>query len=217
MNDEQSTRPLPPRPDDSPNTSVPDADVPAQTQQYEAQTRQYAEQAPQHDAQTRQYTTPDGAPASVPAPPTVLPAPTTVLPAPHDRGAAQAGHDGTPAPTNPRLQVPGAADAVRLFEPQKMPWAMGVLNVLVSAVLTVVWLWIPIALFFTGLGGIFALGAGIFALAGWFFLQRGVNHLERIRSEAVYGEQILIAAPRRTRRTGFPGWLHQQWLILASQ
>ena len=92
-----------------------------------------------------------------------------------------------------------------------MPWVMGVLNVLVSAVLTVVWLWIPIALFFTGVGGIFALGAGIFALAAWFFLQRGVNHLERVRSEAVYGEQNLVPAARRTRRTGFPGWLHQQW------
>lgn len=175
MNDEQTTRPLPPRPDDDrPTTSASSATTP-------------------------------------------IPAPTAVLDAPEHAGAAQPGRDAIPAPASPRTHGPDAADSVRLFEPQRMPWAMGVLNVLVSAVLTVVWLWIPLALFFTGLGGIFALGAGIFALAAWFFLQRGVNHLERVRSEAIYGEQNLVPAARRTRRTGFPGWLHQQWLILTSQ
>lgn len=179
--DEQTTGPLPPRPDDDrPTTAEPYATASAQTQQYDAQPRQY-------DAQTQQHVRQDSASTTV------------------------------PAPTAPRSHGPDAGDSVRLFEPQRLPWAMGTLNVLFSAVLTVVWLWIPVGLFFTGLGGLLALGTGIFALAAWFFLQRGVNHLERVRSEAVYGEQLLVPAPRRTRRTGFPGWLHQQWLILASQ
>lgn len=185
MNDEQTTRPLPPRPDDdsptTPAATTPTAATPAAT-----------------------TTTP-------------IPAPTAVMEVPEHAGTAQPNQAVSPAQTAPRTHGPDAADSVRLFEPQRMPWVMGVLNVLVSAVLTVVWLWIPIALFFTGVGGIFALGSGIFALAAWFFLQRGVNHLERVRSEAVYGEQNLVPAARRTRRTGFPGWLHQQWLILTSQ
>ena len=174
MNDEQTTRPLPPRPDDDrPTTSEPDGT------------------------------------ASVPAPTAVLAAPV--------HGAPQPTGDATPTPMAPRTHGPDTADSIRLFEPQRLPRAMGVLNVLFSAVLTVVWLWIPVGLFISGLGGLLALGAGLFALAAWFFLQRGVNHLERVRSEAVYGEANLVPAPRRTRRTGFPGWLHQQWLILTSQ
>src|SRR5690606_20119492 len=64
--------------------------------------------------------------------------------------------------------------------------------------------------------GIFALGFGVVFLLLWFLLQRGINHLERLRSEAVYGEQIRVPQTRTTLRTGFPGWLHQQWLIVTS-
>ncbi|SMY10768.1 sensor histidine kinase [Brevibacterium jeotgali] len=200
MNDEPTTRPLRPD-DDRPRTPEPGATASAETRAYEPQTRPYD---PQGEELTTQVSTP-------------VPAPTAVMDAPEHTGAVPTGHDLSTAPAVPRTHGRDAADSVRLFEPQRLPWAMGMLNVLVSAVLTVVWLWFPIVLFVTGLGGIFALGAGIFALAAWFFLQRGVNHLERVRSEAVYGEQNLVPAARRTRRTGFPGWLHQQWLILTSQ
>jgi len=169
MNDEQTTRPLPPRPDDAPTSSGSDDPTAAYTRRYE-------------------------------------------IP---DTTAAEAAE--APAAEPPSTHGSEAADSVRLFERRRLPWVMGTLNVLVSAVLAVVWLWIPAALFFTGLGGLFALGAGVLALAAWFLLQRGVNHLERVRSEAVYGERILVPVARRTRRTGFPGWLHQQWLIVAGQ
>lgn len=146
-------------------------------------------------------------PGSPPAPAE----PTTLLPSgtPETAEAAQ-------APVAPASGDASAAGEDRLT-PRPMPWAMGILNVLFSAVLAVGWLWIPISLFVSGIAGIFALGFGILFLVAWFLLQRGINHLERLRSEAVYGEQIRVPQTRTTLRTGFPGWLHQQWLILSSQ
>ncbi|WP_019158606.1 sensor histidine kinase [Brevibacterium senegalense] len=122
-------------------------------------------------------------------------------------GAPLAADDGTGASADP-------TDARLVHQP--MPWAMGILNVLFSAVLAVVWLWIPVGLFVSGVAGVFALGFGIIFLLVWFLLQRGINHLERLRSEAVYGERIRVPQTRTTLRTGFGGWLHQQWLILTS-
>ena len=127
---------------------------------------------------------------------------------------------GTPRPPRPRrhrragLGRGRPTDARLVHRP--MPWAMGILNVLFSAVLAVVWLWIPVSLFVSGVAGVFALGFGIIFLLVWFLLQRGINHLERLRSEAVYGERIRVPQTRTTLRTGFVGWLHQQWLILTS-
>ncbi|GAA4511759.1 sensor histidine kinase [Brevibacterium yomogidense] len=171
MNDEQTTRPLPPQPDDR-----------------------------------------ESPPAATAAYPT--PAPTSSATVAYPTPAGPVAGD---APAEPRTHGRDGTGNVRLFEPQRMPWFMGIVNVLFSAVLTVTWIWIPLGLFVSGVGGIFALGAGIFFLVVWYYLQRGVNHVERIRSEAVYGEQILVPQYRRTLRDGFVGWLHQQWLIISSQ
>ncbi|WAL39331.1 histidine kinase [Brevibacterium sp. BRM-1] len=96
------------------------------------------------------------------------------------------------------------------------PGPMGFANVTASAVLCVVWLWVPVALFATGIGGLFALGAGLIALAAWFFLQRAINAGERVRAEAVYGLGLPVPRPRRSARDGFPGFLEDQWFVLAS-
>lgn len=235
MNDEQTTRPLPPQPDDR---ESPPADV--------QPTAQYSPTEPAAEA-TVPYptsgTSPDPSdpvgPAATAAYPT--PAATATYPAPaataasmspafspagSAASAASVATTGIPAsagaaaggvPTEPRTHGHDGTGSVRLFEPKPMPWFMGIVNVLFSAVLTVTWIWIPIGLFVSGVGGLFALGAGIFFWFVWYYLQRGINHLERIRSEAVYGEQILVPQYRKTLRDGFVGWIHQQWLILSSQ
>lgn len=92
----------------------------------------------------------------------------------------------------------------------------GFANVLTSAVLCVIWLWIPISLFFTGVAGIFALGGGLIALAIWFFLQRGINEVERVRSESVYALGIPAPRTKRSTRPGAAGFFENQWFVLIS-
>jgi signal transduction histidine kinase len=211
MNEDDSTRPLPdgqvPPAGEAPTRVMPAGDAPTRVMpEGEAPTR-VQPQPPQDEAQL---------PAAAHQPLTEERTGEPVQPAPADQPPAEAGGSagGSSGGWDPGAWGPGPAPA--RYTKARMPWLMGVLNVTLSAVIGTFFLWIPTVLFFVGLGGLFALGSGIFALLVWFFLQRGVNHVERLRAEAVYGERILVPRYRRTLRSGFGGWLHQQWLILSS-
>ncbi|HJA60808.1 MAG TPA: histidine kinase [Candidatus Brevibacterium intestinavium] len=94
---------------------------------------------------------------------------------------------------------------------------IGVANLVASAVLAVIWAWIPLSLLFTGIGGIFALGLGVLALLVWVLVQQGANIVERYRSELVYADRIPVPKIESSNREpGFGRFLHNRWLQVKS-
>ncbi|WP_170980974.1 sensor histidine kinase [Mycolicibacterium sp. CR10] len=79
-----------------------------------------------------------------------------------------------------------------------------------------VWFWIPLAILIIGISSIPSVIG--FAIAGvvFIYLMRGIDHLERIRSEAVFGMGIGIPSRRLSPHTGFQRWAHQLWLDISS-
>lgn len=89
-------------------------------------------------------------------------------------------------------------------------------SMLIGAVIGVVWFWIPLGLLVLGVSSIpsvigFCLAAVIFV-----YLVRGVDRVERVRNEAVFGMGIGRPLRRLSPHTGFQGWLHQLWLDVSS-
>ena len=78
------------------------------------------------------------------------------------------------------------------------------------------WFWIPLAILIIGISSIpsgigFALSVVMFV-----YLMRGVEHVERLRSEAVFGLRIGVPPRRMSPYTGIQRWLHQLWLDISS-
>jgi signal transduction histidine kinase len=89
-------------------------------------------------------------------------------------------------------------------------------SLITGAAIGVVWLWIPLTVLILGISSIpsgigFALSVVVFV-----YLIRGVEHVERLRSEAVFGMGIGVPPRRLSTYTGFQGWLHQLWLDISS-
>ncbi|MGY4649360.1 signal transduction histidine kinase [Mycobacterium sp. URHB0021] len=89
-------------------------------------------------------------------------------------------------------------------------------SMITGAAIAVVWLWIPLTILIIGISSIpsgigFALSAVVFV-----YLMRGTEHLERLRSEAVFGLGIGVPPRRMSPYTGFRRWLHQLWLDISS-
>ncbi|WP_188549341.1 sensor histidine kinase [Sediminivirga luteola] len=95
------------------------------------------------------------------------------------------------------------------------PGFMGVFNVITSGVLAVVWLWLPVGLLTGGFSSLF-FGLGVLLLVAWVYVMRGAIWFERHRAQAVYGGELRVPAPRRSRREGFVAWLHELWLTVSS-
>lgn len=101
--------------------------------------------------------------------------------------------------------------------PKRSTGIIGVANLVLSAVLAVIWAWIPLGLLFTGLGGIFALGLGVLALLVWVLVQQGANIAERFRAELIYEDKIPVPKiESSTREPGFGRFLHNRWLHVKS-
>lgn len=89
-------------------------------------------------------------------------------------------------------------------------------SMITGACLAVVWFWIPLALIVIAVSSIFSV-VGFLAVGLVFvYLMRGVERVERLRSEAVFGMQIPVPPRPRSGYTGFQRWAHQQWLDVAS-
>jgi signal transduction histidine kinase len=89
-------------------------------------------------------------------------------------------------------------------------------SMMTGGALAVVWLWIPLTILVVGISSIpsvigFALAAVVFV-----YLMRGVEWLERLRSEAVFGMGIPVLPRNMSPYTGFQRWLHQLWLDISS-
>jgi signal transduction histidine kinase len=115
--------------------------------------------------------------------------------------------DATPAPA--AVDEPVAAPARNIGV---VPTA----SLLTGAAIATVWFWIPLTILMIGISstpsGIgLALSAVVFV-----YLMRGVEHVERLRSEAVFGLGIGIPPRRLSPYAGIQRWLHQLWLDISS-
>ena len=89
-------------------------------------------------------------------------------------------------------------------------------SLLAGAAIATVWFWIPLTILIIGISSIpsgigFALSVVVFV-----YLMRGVEHVERVRSEAVFGLGIGVPPRRISPYTGIQRWLHQLWLDISS-
>src|SRR5258707_4396055 len=89
-------------------------------------------------------------------------------------------------------------------------------SLLTGAAISTVWFWIPLTILIIGVSSIpsgigFALSVVVFV-----YLMRGVEHVERVRSEAVFGLGIGVPPRRISPYTGIQRWLHQLWLDVSS-
>ncbi|MDT5015062.1 MAG: hypothetical protein QOD39_1222, partial [Mycobacterium sp.] len=89
-------------------------------------------------------------------------------------------------------------------------------SLLTGAAIATAWFWIPLAILIIGISSIpsgigFALSAVVFV-----YLMRGVEHVERVRSEAVFGLGIGVPPRRLSQYAGIQRWLHQLWLDISS-
>jgi signal transduction histidine kinase len=115
-----------------------------------------------------------------------------------DAALAPAGVDGAPAgPASNMGVVPTA-------------------SLLTGAAIAAVWFWIPLTILIIGISSIpsgigFALSVVVFV-----YLMRGVEHVERLRSEAVFGLGIGVPPRPLSPYAGFQRWVHQLWLDLSS-
>ncbi|MGO0604493.1 histidine kinase [Brevibacterium linens] len=101
--------------------------------------------------------------------------------------------------------------------PKRPTGLIGVANLVLSAVLAVIWAWIPLGLLFTGIGGIFALGLGVLALLVWVLVQQGANNAERYRAELIYSDKIPVPKIESSNRDpGMGRFLHNRWLQVKS-
>ena len=115
--------------------------------------------------------------------------------------------DATPAPAT----VDGDAAA-----PARNIGVVPTASLLTGAAIATVWFWIPLAILIIGISSIpsgigFALSVVVFV-----YLMRGVEHVERLRSEAVFGLGIGVPPRRISPHTGIQRWLHQLWLDISS-
>ena len=115
--------------------------------------------------------------------------------------------DATPAPA--AVDEPAAAPARNIGV---VPTA----SLLTGAAVATVWFWIPLAILIIGISSIpsgigFALSVVVFV-----YLMRGVEYVERLRSEAVFGLGIGVPPRRLSPYTGIQRWLHQLWLDVSS-
>jgi signal transduction histidine kinase len=89
-------------------------------------------------------------------------------------------------------------------------------SLLTGAAISTVWFWIPLTILIIGISSIpsgigLALSAVVFV-----YLMRGVEHVERVRSEAVFGLGIGVPPRRMSPYAGIQRWLHQLWLDISS-
>ncbi|MGH3676039.1 MAG: sensor histidine kinase [Mycobacterium sp.] len=112
------------------------------------------------------------------------------------------------------VDMTGATDSATT--PDRHLGVVPTASMITGAAVATVWFWIPLTILIIGVSSIPS-GIG-FVLAGvvFIYLMRGVEWLERIRSEAVFGMGIPVPQRAISRYTGFQKWLHQLWLDISS-
>jgi signal transduction histidine kinase len=117
------------------------------------------------------------------------------------------GNTAAPAP---------AADVDDAAAPARSIGVVPTASLVTGAAIAAVWFWIPLTVLIIGISSIpsgigFALSAVVFV-----YMMRGVEHVERLRSEAVFGLGIAVAPRRMSPYAGIQRWMHQLWLDISS-
>jgi len=89
-------------------------------------------------------------------------------------------------------------------------------SLLTGGAIAMVWFWIPLAILVIGVSSIPSVIGFFVAGVVFIYLMRGVDHLERVRSEAVFGMGIGVPPRRLSHYEGFQRWAHQLWLDISS-
>ncbi|BBX04087.1 sensor histidine kinase [Mycolicibacterium moriokaense] len=89
-------------------------------------------------------------------------------------------------------------------------------SMIAGAAIGVVWVWVPIMIVIFGISALPTIIGFAVALVMFVYLMRGVEWLERVRSEAVFGMGLAVPPRKISPKTGFSRWLHQLWLDLNS-
>lgn len=89
-------------------------------------------------------------------------------------------------------------------------------SMITGAAIAAVWLWIPLTLLIVGVSSIPSVIGFAIAVVVFAYLMRGVEWLERLRSEAVFGMGIPVPPRNISHYQGFQRWLHQLWLDISS-
>ncbi|MDZ4270548.1 MAG: sensor domain-containing protein, partial [Mycobacterium sp.] len=89
-------------------------------------------------------------------------------------------------------------------------------SLITGGALAVVWFWIPLAIVVIGISSIPSIVGFLVAGVVFIYLIRGVDRVERVRSEAVFGMGLGTTPRRLSPYTGFQRWAHQLWLDVSS-
>jgi signal transduction histidine kinase len=116
----------------------------------------------------------------------------------------------------PPTAVHAPDTAISGTQPARRIGVVPTASMITGAGIAVVWLWIPLTILVVGVSSIpsvigFALAAVVFV-----YLMRGVEWVERLRSEAVFGMGIPVPPRNMSRYSGFQRWAHQLWLDVSS-
>ena len=121
-----------------------------------------------------------------------------------------------PAPTPPVVLEYGHGGGAPDVMPR--PRRLGLVasaSMLAGAAIAVVWFWIPLTVLIIAISSIPSVIGFVLAGIVFVYLMRGVERVERVRSEAVFGMGIPIPPRRLSHYQGFQRWAHQLWLDLS--
>ena len=108
---------------------------------------------------------------------------------------------GVPQPAPPRVRGIGLVPSA---------------SMVTGAAVATVWFWIPLTILVVGVSSIPSVIGFLLAGVVFIYLMRGVDHVERVRSEAVFAMGIPVPPRRLSPHTGFQRWAHQLWLDISS-
>ncbi|UUO03943.1 sensor histidine kinase [Mycolicibacterium novocastrense] len=88
-------------------------------------------------------------------------------------------------------------------------------SLIAGALIGVVWLWVPAMLVVFAFVSIPSVIGSVLAVILFVHLMRGVERVERLRSEAVFGMHIPVPPRTLSPYNGMQRWLHQLWLDIS--
>lgn len=112
-----------------------------------------------------------------------------------------------PAPAEPAPEPAAKSRAIGLVPTASM---------ITGAGLALVWFWIPLSIMIIGFSSIPSVIGFVLSAVVFIYLMRGVEWVERARSEAVFGLGIGVPPRQLSPHSGFQGWAHQLWLDISS-
>ncbi len=112
--------------------------------------------------------------------------------------------------------APMAAVEQAVASPPRNIGVVPTASMITGAAIGLVWFWIPLAILIIGISSIPSIIGFALAVVVFVYVMRGVEWVERLRSEAVFGLGIGVPPRRISPYTGIQRWLHQLWLDISS-